>query len=268
MNRRGITLLAVLLTLAWPQATLAVTLDELALRQNETRQDMRALEDRLRRIEAQLSNQGLLNLLNQQAELRAELARLRGQQEAQQHAIDQIQQRLKATYEDLDSRIEAQDDRIKELASRAAASATAPDAIQLQPSRTLLGSSLDARSESRSYEAALTLFRSGDYNAAVSAFQAFLGDFPSGALASNALYWLGLAHASLGDYGSAVQAYQKLVNDFPASSKVPDAMLSLARARIQMGETAAAQSLLEQLVARFPQSRAAENARKLLTTLK
>lgn len=268
MNGRGITLLAGLLTLACAPAALAVTLDDLALRQNETRQDMRALEDRLRRLEAQLSNQGLLNLLNQLNELRAELARLRGQQEAQQHAIDQIQQRLKAAYEDLDGHLRALDDRLKDLASRAAASTAAPEAIQLQPSLTLLGSSLDARSESRSYESALTLFRSGDYKAAVGAFQAFLGDFPSGNLASNAHYWLGLAHASLGDHRSAVQAYEKLINAFPTSNKVPDAMLSLARSRIQMGETAAAQSLLDQLVARFPQSRAAENARKLLTTLK
>lgn len=261
MNRHIITLLVALLSLAWGQATLAVTLDDLALRQNETRQDIRALEDRLHRLEAQLSNQGLLNLLNQLAELRAELSRLRGQQEEQQNAIAQTQRRQKELYEDLDNRI-------KELANRPAASAVAPEAIQLQPSRTLLGSGLDARSESRSYEAALTQFRSGDYNAAISAFQAFLAEYPNGSLASNAYYWLGLAHASLGDNASAVQAYQKLINDFPASNKVPDAMLSLARSRLQMGETAAAQSLLDQLVAKYPQSRAAENARKLLTTLK
>jgi len=261
MNRYILTLFAGLLTPVWVAPTRAATLDELALRQAETRQDMRALEDRLRRIEVQLSNQGLLNLLNQLAELRAELSRLRGQQEEQQHAIAQTQRRQKELYEELDSRI-------KELASRPAAAAVVPEAIQLQPSRTLLGASLDARSESRSYEAALTQFRSGDYQAAVSAFRAFLADYPNGSLASNALYWLGLAHASLGDYASAVQAYQRLLNDFPASNKVPDAMLSLARARLQMGETAAAQSLLDQLVARHPQSRAAENARKLLTTLK
>ena len=261
MSTRIITLLAGLLSLTTAPAAWPATLDDLALRQNETRQDMRALEERLRRIEAQLSNQGLLNLLNQVAELRAELARLRGQQEEQQDAIAQTQRRQKDLYEELDNRI-------RELASRPAAPAVAPEAIQLQPSRTLLGADLDARSESRSYETALTHFRSGDYKAAVSAFQAFLADYPNASLASNAYYWLGLAHASLGDYSSAVQSYQKLINDFPTSSKVPDAMLSLARTRIQLGNTAAAQSLLDQLVVRFPHSRAAENARKLLTTLK
>lgn len=259
MNRYVIILLAGVLPLAWGPAAIAVTLDELALRQNETRQDMRAVEDRLRRLEAQLSNQGLLNLLNQLSELRAELARLRGQQEDQQQAIAQTQRRQKELYEELDNRI-------KELASRPAAAA--PEAIQLQPSRTLLGAGLEARSESRSYEAALNQFRSGDYKAAVNSFQAFLGEYTNGSLASNAYYWLGLAHASLGDYGNAVQAYQKLINDFPSSNKVPDAMLSLARSKIQLGETAVAQSTLDQLVAKYPQSRAAENARKLLTTLK
>ncbi len=261
MNTRIITLLAGLPSLASATAAWAVTLDDLALRQHETRQDIRALEDRLGHIEAQLSNHGLLNLLNQVAELRAELARLRGQQEEQQNAIAQTQRRQKELYEELDNRI-------RELASRPATPAVAPEAIQLQPSRTLLGAGLDARGESRSYEAALNHFRAGDYKAAVSAFQAFLADYPNSGLASNAYYWLGLAHASLGDYSSAVQSYQKLINDFPTSSKVPDAMLSLARSRIQLGDTAAAQSLLDQLVARFPQSRAAESARKLLTTLK
>lgn len=264
MNRRSITLLAGLFALAWLPATLAVTLDDLALGQREMRQDMRALGDQLRRIEAQLSNRGLLDLLNQLTEVQAELARLRGQQEAQQHAIDRLEQRQKAIYEDLDSRLRDLDSRLKEIASRAAA--PAPEAVQLELSQISLGP--DAQSEAQRYEAALALLRSGDYKAAVSAFQAFLGDFPSSDLAGNAHYWLGLAYTSLGDYNNAVQTYEKLINGYPTSNKVPDAMLSLARTRLLMGEMAAARSLLDQLVAKYPESRAAENARKLLTTLK
>lgn len=261
MNGRRFTLYVSLLLLAWAPSTLAVTLDELALRLNETRQDIRALEERLRRLETQLSNQGLLNLLNQLTELRAELARLRGQQEEQHYTLTQLQRRQKDLYEDLDIRL-------KELASRPAPVTATPEAIQLQPSKTLMGAGLDARSESKSYEAALTQFRAGDYQAAINAFQAYLADYPNGSLASNAYYWLGLAYASRGDYANAVQAYQKLLDNYPTSNKVPDAMLSLARARLQQGETAAAQALLEQLTVRYPQTRAAENGRKLLSTLK
>lgn len=256
--RPRILLLALsLLSLAAPLS--ANTLDELALRQNEMRQDMRTLEDRFRRIESQLSSQGLLNLLNQIAELKAEIARLRGQQEELQNTLALTQRRQKDLYEDLDSRI-------RDLANRPQPVTPAAEAIQLQPSRTLLGG--DVQSETRSYEAALAQFRAGDYAGAARGFQALLRDYPSGSLASNALYWLGLAQATLGNYPAAVEAYQRLLNDFPTSNKVPDAMLSLARARIQTGETAAAQTLLDQLVARFPQTRAAENARRLLATLK
>jgi len=258
---RNLFLALSLLPLAAPLS--ANTLNELTLRQNEMRQDMRALEERFRRIESQMSTQGLLNLLNQLAELKAEMARLRGQQEELQNTLLLIQRRQKDLYEDLDNRI-------RELANRpqpVTSAVPATESIQLQPSRTLLSGG-DVQSESRSYEAALAQFRAGDYAAAARGFQAFLRDYPRGSLASNALYWLGLALATLGNYPAAVESYQRLLNEFPNSTKVPDAMLSLARAHIQMGETVAAQTLLDQLVARFPQARAAESARKMLATLK
>lgn len=261
MMKARLRILLLALTLLPQAAPLwANSLDELALRQNEMRQDLRALEERLRRIESQLSSQGLLNLLNQVAELRAELARLRGLQEELQYTLAQTQRRQKDLYEDLDNRV-------RELAARSQATTPAAEAIQLQPSRTLLGSGSE-QNETKSYEAALAQFRAGDYAGAARGFQSFLRDYPSGSLAANALYWLGLAQATLGNYPAAVESYQRLLNDFPTSSKVPDAMLSLARARIQLGEANVAQTLLDQLVARYPQSRAAENARRLLATLK
>lgn len=257
--RPRILLLA--LSLLSPAVPLSAnTLDELALRLSEMRQDMRALEDRFRRIETQLSSQGLLNLLNQMNELKAEIAHLRGQQEELQNTLAQTQRRQKDFYEEFDNRL-------RELANRPQPVTSTAEAIQLQPSRTLLGSG-EGQGETRSYEAALAQFRAGDYAGAVRGFQAFLRDYPNGSLAANALYWLGLAQATQGNYPAAVESYQRLLNDFPTSNKVPDAMLSLARARIQLGETAAAQALLDQLVARFPQTRAAENARRLLATLK
>ncbi|MCX7672885.1 MAG: tol-pal system protein YbgF [Thiobacillaceae bacterium] len=241
-------------------AVAAVTVDELALRQNEMRQDLRALDERLRRLEAQMSSQALLNLLNQVAELKAELARLRGQQEELQDRLAVVQRRQKDLYEELDGRV-------RELANRPAPSLPV-DAIQLQPSRALLLTGSDPAAETRAYEAALAQFRAGDYAAAVRAFQAFLRDHPASGMASNAYYWLGLAHAAQGNYSAAVESYQRLLEGYPTSNKVPDAMVSLARARLQLGEAAAAQGLLDQVVSKYPHTRAAETARRLLATLK
>ncbi len=261
MDTRRIERLAGVLALLVALPLGAASLDELALHQHELRQDLRAMEERLRRIEAQLASQGLLQLHNQLQELRAELTRLQGQQEEQQYALTRLDKRQKDIYEDLDGRL-------RELAARGQTAPVTAEPVQLQPSRTLLTGTVDAQAEARRYEAALDQFRNGDYAGAVRAFQAYLAEYPAGSMASNALYWLGLSHATLGDYASAVQTYQQLLNEFPNSNKVPDAMLSMARARLQMGERATAQSLLEQLVARYPQSRSAESARRLLATLK
>ncbi len=259
MMRLNIPGLAALLVSLWSIVGQAATLEELESRQREMRQDLKAVEDRLARLETTLNSQGLLNLLNQINELKMELARLRGLQEEQLNAINQSDRRQKELFEDLDSRL-------KDLASRPVAAPVEP--VKLQASPALLVSPQEPQSENKAYEAALGHFRSGDYRAAVTALQAFIKEYPSGSLASNAHYWLGLAYASLGDHASAVQVYQKLLKEFPSSNKVPDAMVSLARAHIQLGELASAQALLEQVVAKHAQSRAAENARKLLTTLK
>lgn len=250
--------LSLLLTL-WAAEGHAVTAEELALRLAEARQDIKAVEDRLARLEAMLNNQGLLGLLNQVNELKAEVARMRGAQEEQAHALGLAEKRQKELYADLDARI-------RELANRPVAAPA--EAVRLQPSKSLTPAPADAQAESKAYEAALGHFRVGDYPTAVSSFQVFLKDYPDAAMASNAYYWLGLAHASLGDYASAVKAYQKLLKDFPSSNKAPDAMVSLARSQLQLGDAAAAREMLDQVLLKYPQTRAAENARKLLATLK
>lgn len=252
--------LAPLMLMAGAAPIQATSLDEVALRQNEMRQDVRAVEDRLSRLEAMLNNQGLLNLLNEINQLKAEVARLRGTQEEQAHALAQSDRRQKELYADLDARL-------KEVAARSVAPPP-KDAVRLQPATTLQATPADPQAENRAYEAALGHFRAADYRTAVGAFEDFLRQHPDAGLASNAYYWMGLAHATLGDYAAAVQAYRKLLADYPASGKAPDAMVSLARAQIQLGEPASAQDLLEQVIAKHPASRAAENARKLLATLK
>lgn len=235
--------------------------DELALRLAQTRQDMRALEDRLGRLEGLLNSQGLLGLLNQVNELKADLARLRGAQEEQGHVLQNLDGRQKQIYSELDMRL-------TDLANRAPAVA-APEGVHLQPAQTLaMVAAADPEAETRGYEAALNHFKAGDYKAAQSAFQNFLGRHPNADLASNAQYWLGLSYAAMGDYQNAAHSYQLLLKAYPSSNKVPDTLVSLARAQLQLGEADAARGLLEEVVTRYPTIKAAENARKLLATLK
>lgn len=238
------------------------------------------LRERVNRLEAQQQGQGIIQLLNQVEALRTEVAALRGSQQEMAHMqqnADRRQKELFANFDDrlresdqrlreFDQRMRELDQRLRELASRPAPAA---ETIRLQPSASLMvpqptaAGAVDPEAEGRRYDAALALFRAGDYRAAVTAFQEFLRQYPSGALASNGHYWLGLSHFALGEFREAAASQLRLLKDFPLSAKVPDAMVNLARAQIQMGDIETARTTLEQVIARYPVSRAAEVARQV-----
>lgn len=241
----------------------------------EDKSETAALKERLARLEAQLKSQGgLLDLLGQIQEMRAEIARLRGAQEELSHSQKLADKRQKELFADLDERqsklkasVTDLDGRFQELASRAL---SPKDMIRLQSSQSLATAAPvpDAESEAKAYEVALNQFKVGNYTAAVEAFQAFLKLYPSGAFASNGHYWLGLSYFSLGDYKSAAAAQLRLLRDHPQSHKAPDAMVSLARSQTQLGELDAARNTLEQVLEKYPVTKAADAARKMLALMK
>ena len=126
----------------------------------------------------------------------------------------------------------------------------------------------DAASPRRAYDDALALYRGGDYQGAIGAFEAFVKRYPRDQLAANAQYWVGDAWFNLRDFRAAANAQQTLIATYPDSPKVPDAMLNLSSAQIAIGDNAAAKKTLEDLTARFPQSDAADKARGRLARLK
>ena len=223
---------------------------------------------------ANCRTRGLLNLLNQVEALKAEVARLRGSQEELAYQQTNADKRVKELFADLD-------DRVKELESRPAAAAAAQGpAMRLQSAQALTTPVAPAASapgtvpagdpenETRSYEAAHQLVKSGRYKDAVLAFQNFAKAYPNSSLVPNAHYWTGFSYVGMSDFESAAASYQHLISEFPNSPKTADAMLSLSRAQVQMKDHASAIATLEKLIERFPYSRAADNGKKLLSTLK
>ncbi len=222
-----------------------------------------------------LRNQGLLNMHNQLEGLKAEVAKLRGAQEELAHAQQVSEKRQKDLFADFDARLK---DLAKESAKRPPApppepvrpQATSTPTSQAQPTPPPLPVTppVDAEMETRAYESALNHFKSADYVAAVSAFNAFVVGYPKSGLASNAMYWLGLSYYALADFKSSSEAQLRLLKEYPQSGKVPDATLSLARAQMQLGDSERARAALDDLVAKYPTARAADTARKMLTLFK
>lgn len=65
-----------------------------------------SVSQRLDRIEQSLQNQGLLDMMQQLQNLQQEINNLRGEIELQNHTIDQLQQRQRALYTDMDQRLQ------------------------------------------------------------------------------------------------------------------------------------------------------------------
>lgn len=260
----------------------------------ETQNQVRALSDRVARIESLLQNHAALNLLKEVESMKLELSRLRGKDETQDHQLESLGKRQSDLYVDLDKRVDDLGKQVKTasqqqvvqpvvaavpvaaqtLSPKSAASPEQAMTGQIKPEqpRSALAKPADAAedplAESRSYEAALNLFRSGNYVAAITDFKNFLKVYQDSSLAPNAQYWTGYAYYALKDYKNALDAQKKLVSSWPQSAKVPDALLNIASNQVEMDDLASAKKNLEEIVSKYPGTNAAAIATKRLALLK
>ena len=219
----------------------------------------RAVDERLRNIEAAVSGAGdrsaILELASQIESLRGELARMRGQVEVLANQAELAERRQKDLYLDIDTRLR----RLEQAQEQAAAAAPTqkPGAAAGEPQEA-------SAAETKAYQAALDQFKLGNYALAVAAMQNFLAAHPQSTLAPNAQYWVGMAHSGQRDYKSAIAAQRKLLATWPESQKAPDALLSIASAQETMGDRKSAQKTLEEVIAKYPDSSAASSAKQRL----
>jgi tol-pal system protein YbgF len=233
--------------LALPGAAFALFDDDVARAQiQELRRQVEAaaklVDERLTKAE---DRRALIELASQIEALKMEIARLRGQLEVIQNQVETADKRGKDLYVDIDTRLR----KLEQAKEPAAADKPAAEAGP-------------APAEVKAYEAALNLFKSGNYPLAISAFQLFLYTYPSSKLAPNAQYWMGNTQSAQGQHKQAIATHQKLLATWPDDPKAPDAMSAIANAQDALGDRRGAQKTLEGLLAKYPQSPAAASAKQ------
>jgi tol-pal system protein YbgF len=230
------------------------------------------MNQRLGAVEDTVKGQGLLDLLRDVEQIKADIAKLRGQYEVLSYELEQAQKRQRDLYLDLDSRL-----RKLETASGAGAPAASasPPAEGLPPTNAgpaastgapqgPLAAAANVVTEQRAYDAALDQFKSGNYAAAVASFQTFARANSRSPLAPSALYWAGNAQFALKDFRAAIATQRQLVATYPDSQKVPDAMLNIASCYVELGDAPGSRRTLQDIVAKYPTSEAAGKARQRL----
>ncbi len=185
----------------------------------------------------------LLDLQNQIEQMRGDLARMTGQNEQLQRALGEIQARQTTI-----------DDRLK----------------QNEPTKV----SVDGREfnadprEKADFDAALGIFRAGQFAQAQTAFAEFVKRYPQSGYNASALFWLGNAQYATRNYNEAIANFRSMLSLAPDHAKAPEAVLSIANCQIELKDTRAARRTLEDLTKAYPQSEAAQAGRERLSRLR
>jgi tol-pal system protein YbgF len=189
----------------------------------------------------------LLDLQNQIESLRAEVAKLRGLNEQLSRDVADLQRRQKDAAQGVDDRLR-----------------------QFEPAKVAVDGRefMAAPAEKRDYEAALAVFRKGEFSAAQIAFLNFLKRYAESGYRPSALFWLGNAQYATRDYKEAMINFHALIARDPQHLHAAEAVLSIANCQIELKDVRGAKKTLADLIKAYPQSEAAVTAKERLVRLK
>lgn len=185
-------------------------------------------------------------------QLEEEIRRLNGLVEEQAGLLTRLQDQSLERYVEVDRRLatmastgvaEVTDDPSLPNASVAV---TEGDETKQIPAAPELG-------EQEAYQAAYGLVRERQFGDALTAFAAFLGEFPFGRFAPNAHYWLGELYLVVEpvDPEAARQNFQVLLDQYPNDRKVPDALYKLGRVHALKGNEERSREYLDRVIAEY-----------------
>ncbi|ALN62809.1 tol-pal system protein YbgF [Lysobacter antibioticus] len=233
-----------------------------------------SLADRVAVLEQRASdNQANLDLLNQVTQLKTELQALRAQVEELQQTTRQLQDTNKAQYLDTDNRLNRLEGGVAPSAPAAApqtpptpspSAAVRDSAPVVHGDAGLLAQSGDERG---AYDTAFSALKAGQYVESARLFQAFLANYPSGAYAPNALYWLGESYYVTQNYQLAQEEFQTLLDRYPTHDKAAGALLKVGLAQFGLKQVDAAERTLADVATRYPGTDAARTASDRLNAI-
>lgn len=226
-------------------------------------EEAQPLQQRVERLERIIQGQGLMNLITRVDQLQNEVKRLNGENESLRHELEQMQKRQREMYIDLDERLTQQAQATPpQTVTPAEPTSEAPASEQpAQQSQAPDSAPASVEDGEAAYQSALQTLRSGQYQEAITALQAFPEQYPGSTYLPNAYYWQGEAKYVLREFADAAALFQIVIDQYPASTKVPDALLKRGFSEQEMGDSQRATATLQQVIEQYPDSSAARLAK-------
>lgn len=260
-----------------------------------------SIQERLTKLEQQSGGEAnVADLVIQIQQLQSQIAAMQGQIEQQAHEINQLKERQKVLYVDMDSRLtqvekatagvkpkpnelttdSALQDNLKsseqsqstptqidEVEVRAPIEAELTTETLNEAAVTVQQDDSDPQAQSR-YQQAFNQLKQGRFAESARAFEDFIQTYPNHELTDNAYYWLGESYYVTRQYPLALAAFQKLEQQFPLSAKLPDALLKIGYTYHELEDYSQAQNALNKVMNSFPNDSVARLAQNRLNLLK
>ncbi|OCW97596.1 tol-pal system protein YbgF [Alishewanella sp. HH-ZS] len=204
------------------------------------------------RAEAQVRMQQQLQILLD------EVSELRGVTENHSYQLDEIVQRQRDIYQEIERRVSAVQGSAGNSTASSAAAASGPAV-------TVSGNA----SENDAYERAVNLvLKDRRFDAAIPEFENFLRTYPNSVYAPNAYFWLGQLLFNNNDNAKAKTSFERVVTNFPDSNKVADALLKLGQIAERQNDKATALTHYRKVVSAHGSTTAARLAKERIDALK
>ena len=228
-----------------------------------------SVEDRVTTLE-RISNaqaQLMQQLQQQMSDNQRDIDALRGQIQQNTYQLNQVVERQKQLYQQIDTLSSASSNGGQQAAGSDAAAdtgaaATAGAAASAESAPAQTG---DANSD---YNAAVALIlEKKQYDQAISALQAWVKRYPDSTYQPNANYWLGQLNYNKGKKDDAAYYYATVVKNYPKSPKAAEALLKVGVIMQEKKDTAKAKAVFQQVIKLYPDTESAKQAQKRLTSL-
>lgn len=193
----------------------------------------------------------MLELIRDFDELAAEISQMHGELEQQNHAINQIKNRQRELYLDIDRRL-------KRLENRA------PVPTVVSEPKNNPQTALPDNAEQLAYQTAFNTLKEGRYQTAQAELKRFLAQYPDSRYAGNAQYWLGEANYVSRNFDQSIIEFERVLSNYPESSKAADSMLKIGYTYYEKKQYDKAKIQLNALRKRYPETPAARLANKRL----
>lgn len=230
-----------------------------------------SVEDRVTNLE-RISNaqaQLLQQLQQQMSDNQSDIDSLRGQIQQNSYQLNQVIERQKQLYQQIDSLSSSNGAQVSGGADAVAGAVENAGAGGSKPNGSSAGAApVQTGVANTDYNAAVALIlEKKQFDQAITALQAWIKKYPDSTYQPNANYWLGQLYYNKGKKEDSAYYFATVVKNYPKSPKAPEALFKVGVIMQDKNDTAKAKAVYLQVIKQYPDSESAKLAQKRLAGL-